>query len=240
MIKHIPSELDYDPKMGSIQPHPSTDTLDASFLESPIPSERQEEILTQVWGGWRRTHQTPEFFRPYFQYYTEQCRIAYQSHGSNLAIRTHRHITVLASRIRDGLSRSDVYDFLEKCRWTRVPASRDSINASIDLTARLLYMLDIGEFQNGHSGRRPLLWVQGSLQDFVQEILSETNSLDDEGIKFETTFNVRRMVGIAGFKVELTSNLSDHLQFRDSDKIVKVFHHASFLEAHRKYVRIFL
>lgn len=225
--------------MGTIQLHPSTDNLDASFLESPIPSERQKEIVTQFWGDWGRTHPTP-FFRPYFQYYTEQCRIAYQSHGSNLAIRTHRHVTVLASHIRDGLSRSDVYDFLEQRRWTSVPASRDSINASIDLTARLLYMLDIGEFQNGHSGRRPLLWVQGSLKDFVLERLSETNSLDDEGIKFETTFNVRRMVGIAGFKVELTSNVSDHLQFRDSDKTVKVFHHASFLEAHRKYVIVFL
>lgn len=234
MILHR-SELEYILKMGTIQPHPPTDTLGASFLESPIPSERQEEIVTQLWSGWRRTYQTP-FFCPYFQYYTEQCRIAYQSHGSNLAIRTHRHITILAARIQDGYTRSDVYDFLEHCRWTSVPASRDSINASIDLTARLLYMLDIGEFQNGHSGRRPLLWVQGSLQDFVLEKLSENNSLDDDGIKFESTFNVRRMVGIAGFKVELTSNLSDHLQFRDSDKTVKIFHHASFLEAHRKYV----
>ncbi|GAM35745.1 hypothetical protein TCE0_017r04306 [Talaromyces pinophilus] len=95
-------------------------------------------------------------------------------------------------------------------------------------------MLDIGEFQNGHSGRSPLLWVQGSLQDFVRETLSEANSLDDDGIKFETSFNVCGMVGIAGFKVELTSNLSDHLRFRDSDKTVKIFHHASLLEAHRK------
>jgi hypothetical protein len=97
-------------------------------------------------------------------------------------------------------------------------------------------MLDIGEFQNGHSGRSSLLWVQGSLQDFVRETLSEATSLDDDGIKFETSFNIRRMVGIAGFKVELTSNLSDHLRFRDSDKTVKIFHHASFLEAHRKCV----
>lgn len=220
--------------MNTAQLHPDRDTLDASFLESPIPSERQVKIVTQFWGS-NHTYQT-SYFRPYFQYYTEQCRIAYQSHGNNFAIRTHRHITDLASRIQDGLSRSEIYDFVEQCQWTSVPASRDSINASIDLTARLLTMLDIGEFQNGHSGRCSLLWVQGSLQVFVRETLSEAISLSDDGIKFETSFNVRRMVGIAGFQVELTSNLSDHLRFRDSNKTVKIFHHASFLETHRKYV----
>jgi hypothetical protein len=142
----------------------------------------------------------------------------------------------IAKRIQERLSRSEIYNFVEQCQWTGASKSRDSINASIDLTARLLYMLDIGEFQNGHSGRRPLLWVQGSLQDFVRDTLSEANSLPDDGIKFDRTFNIRRMVGIAGFKVELTSNLSDHLRFRDSDKTVKVFYHASFLEAHKQYV----
>ena len=70
----------------------------------------------------------------------------------------------------------------------------------------------------------------------MRETLSEATSLDDDGIKFETSFNIRHIVGIAGFKVELTSNLSDHLRFRDSDRTVKIFHHASSLESRRKYV----
>lgn len=70
----------------------------------------------------------------------------------------------------------------------------------------------------------------------MRETLSEATFLDDDGIKFETSFNIRRMVGIDGFKVELTSNLSDYLRFRDSDKTVKLFYYASFLEAHRKCV----
>lgn len=227
--------LEYFLTMGTVNLHAFSDSLDVTFLESPIPSERQDKIVTQFWGS-TQNYQTP-CFRLYFQYYTEQCRIVYQSHGTNLAIRTHRHIAELASRIQGGLSRSEVYEFVEQFQWTSVPASIDSINASIDLTARLLYMLDIGEFRNGHSGRNPLLWVQGSLQDFVQENLAEANSEPDDGIRFEKSFNLIRMVGIAGFDVELTSNLSDHLRFRDSDKTVKIFHHASFLEAHKRYVR---
>jgi hypothetical protein len=218
--------------MGTPQVYPNIDPLDASFLESPIPSERQEDIVSKFWG-----HKYPKsYFLPWFQYYTEQCRIAYQSYGSHLAIRTHQHIVDIARRIQEKLPRSEVYDFVGQCQWTGASTSRDSINASIDLTARLLYMLDIGEFQNGHSGRRPLLCVHGSLQDFVRETLSGANFLPDDGIKFDKTFSICRLVGIAGFKVELTSNLSDHLRFRDSDKTVKVFHHASFLEAHKQYV----
>ncbi|KAL5333741.1 hypothetical protein BJX70DRAFT_403294 [Aspergillus crustosus] len=42
------------------------------------------------------------------------------------------------------------------------------------------------------------------------------------------------MVRVAGFKVELTTNLSDHLRLRDADKTISIFHHASFLMGHRK------
>jgi hypothetical protein len=230
----LPRVLEYFLMMNTIHSHAYSDSLDVTFLESPIPSERQEKIVTQFWGS-THTYKIP-CFRLYFQYYTEQCRIVYQSHGTNLAIRTHRHIAELASRIQAGIPRSEVYEFVEKAQWASAPASIDSINASIDLTARLLYMLDIGEFRNGHSGRNPLLWVQGSLQEFVQEKLTEANSEPEDGIRFEKSFNLIRMVGIAGFNVELTSNLSDHLRFRDSDKTVKIFHHASFLEAHKQYV----
>lgn len=113
--------LEYILRMNTTQSHSDSDTLNASFLEFPIPSERQVKIVTQFCGS-RHTYQT-SYFRPYFQYYTEQSRIAYQPHGNNLAIRTHRYITDLASRIQDGLSRSEIYDFLEQCQWTSVSAS---------------------------------------------------------------------------------------------------------------------
>ncbi|KAJ6091903.1 hypothetical protein N7467_003872 [Penicillium canescens] len=95
-------------------------------------------------------------------------------------------------------------------------------------------MLDVGEFENAYSGRRRLLWARGFLQDFLRETLSEAVSLENDGIKLDGAFKVCNMVRIAGFRVEPTSNLCDHLRLRDVNKTVEVFHHASFLMAHRQ------
>jgi hypothetical protein len=207
-------------------------SLDGSLLESPIPLESQEKIVAHLWGNGRIFQK--QHFRPYFQYYTEQCRIAFQSHGSHLIIRTHQHIIDIATRIRDGYSRAEVKQFAQQCQWTDDPTSEDATNASIDLTVRILYMLDVGEFQNTYSGRKKLLWAQGPVQEFLQETLLKPISLEHDGIRLNDMFNVCNMVRIAGFKVELTSNLSDHLRLRDIDKTISVFHHASFLLANRQ------
>ncbi|KAK4870834.1 hypothetical protein LT330_000071 [Penicillium expansum] len=216
--------------MSTIQLSPIAISLDRSLLESPIPVESQKKIVAHLWCNgciFQKQH-----FRPYFQYYTEQCRIAFQSHGSHLIIRTHRHVIDIATRIRDGYSRAEVKQFAQQCQWTGEPTSEDAINASVDLTVRILYMLDVGEFQNTYSGREKLLWAQGPVQKFLHETLLKPVSLEHDGIRLNDTFNVCNMVRIAGFKLELTSNLSDHLRLRD--KTISIFHHASFLLANKQ------
>ncbi|KAF2805400.1 uncharacterized protein BDZ99DRAFT_490508 [Mytilinidion resinicola] len=91
-------------------------------------------------------------------------------------------------------------------------------------------MLDVGDFRNAFSGRRRLLWTDGTLTEFVHSIFRPESILTNEGIKLDALFTARNLDRIAGFKVELTTNLADHLSFRDSDSTVMVFHHASFLK----------
>ncbi|KAL3469209.1 hypothetical protein BJX99DRAFT_252175 [Aspergillus californicus] len=178
-------------------------SLDVSFLESPIPRQHQVIIVNHLWGIELKSKS--QCLQPYFQYYTEQCRAAFMSHGSSLIVQTHQHIIDIASRIQDGQSRSK-----------SIMISENGINALIDLTVCLLYMLDIGEFENAYLGRRLLLWTRGPLQNFMREAFLEAMSLENNDIKFERTYNVCSMICIAGFKVT-----------------VEVFHHASFLMAHR-------
>lgn len=220
--------------MPTVRLSSATGSLDASFLESPISTEHQERIVSYLWGSglkYQKRH-----LRPYFQYYTEQCRTAFLSHGSHLVIRTHQNIIDISSRIQGGCSRPEVKEFVQQCQWTSDPTTENAINASIDLTVRLLYMLDVGEFENAYSGRKKLLWAQGFLQDFLPETLSEATCLENDGIKLDGAFKVCNLVRIAGFRVEPTSNLCDHLRLRDVDKTVEVFYHALFLIAHRQYV----
>ncbi|KAL2833321.1 hypothetical protein BDW59DRAFT_180084 [Aspergillus cavernicola] len=205
--------------------------LERSILEYPIPPNIQAEIANQFWGngGFQLGH-----LRPYFQYYTEQCRIVYQSHKTRLPLKTHSDIIEIATDILGGLTRYEVRDKLDgRCNTSNAQID-DTLDACIDLTIRLLFMLDVGEFPNYFSGRRKLVWSNGSLRDFMKEVYPEKLPLNNDGIKLGRGFDVYNMVRIAGFNIELTTNLSDHLRLRDADKTVTIFHHASFLKGQRQ------
>jgi hypothetical protein len=96
-------------------------------------------------------------------------------------------------------------------------------------------MLDVGHLENAFSGREKRLWTEGNVQDFMREAFSESTSIESDGAKLDRAFKICNMVRIAGFQVEPTSNICDHLRFRDMNKTVEVFHHASFLMSHEQY-----
>lgn len=210
-------------------------SLERSILEYPIPLSTQAEIANRFWGNGEFYL---EYLGPYFQYYTEQCRVAYQSQKTRLPLKTHSNITEIATDILGGLTRCEVRDKLDGRFNTSNAQIDDTLDAYIDLTVRLLFMLDVGEFQNSFSGRRKMVWSNGSLQDFMKEVYREKSPLNNNDIKLGRGFDVYNMVKIAGFNVELTTNLSDHLRLRDIDKTVTIFHHASFLKGQQKYVQV--
>lgn len=207
-------------------------SLDFSFLESPIPKERQEKIIALLWGPSQRYRE--QYFHAYFEYYTEQCRCIYLCYEDELSVRKHQHIIDVAERIRKGGSRSEIKDFIQKSEWASGAGSDKGVYASIDLTARLIGMVDVGEFENAYTGRPKLLWTEGSFADFMQETFSDSIFLESEGLKLNGGFIMVNMMRIAGFKLEPTSNLCNHLRLRDADQTIEFFHHSSFLMASRQ------
>jgi hypothetical protein len=208
--------------------------LERSILEHPIPLDTQAEIASRFWGN---SGSKLEHLAPYFQYYTEQCRVIYLSLKSSLPLKTHRDIIEIASDIIAGLSRSKVKENVVK-RYTKFDGDVDEIvDSCIDLTARLVFMLNVGEFRNTFTGRPNLAWSAGPIQDLMREQFPENHSSLHGNIRLQKGFDVYNMVRIAGFKIELTTNLLEHLQLRDQDQTVKVFHHASFLQSQRGYVQ---
>ncbi|KAJ5918620.1 hypothetical protein N7466_010612 [Penicillium verhagenii] len=205
--------------MQTIQLSSDADLLDTSLREWPIPVQRQERIISYLWGKgstYRKRH-----LRPYFEYYTEQCTIATQSYQGLLVVKTHQHIINIATRIQAGDSRSEVQQFVARSTWTEDQTSEKGIDASIDLTVRLLYMIDVGQLENAYSGREKRLWTHGNLQDFMRDTFSECTSLENDGTRLDKTFQVCNMIRIAGFQVEPTSNICDHLRFTDMSKTVE-------------------
>lgn len=209
-------------------------SLDNSFLEEPIPQSTQEAIANCFWSNSRFQLQA------YFQYYNNQSRFAVLSYSGHLPVKTHQDLINIASDILNGDPHHEVKARLV-ARRTQLGEtdSEDSLNASIDLTLRLIYMVDVGIFRNAYSGRQRLVWDTGTSKTFIENKVFRTEMRrEHSGIKLEPVFNVCNIVRIGGFKVELTSNLSDHLLLRDTgvDKTITIFHHASFLMGQRQCV----
>jgi hypothetical protein len=204
--------------------------LTGSLLEYPIPAETQARILKSLWDT-----ATYAPLNPFFQYYTEQCRIAFHAHGRQMWAKSHQQILDLASHLQNGIVRQDLKPCLLLHRDGQSPSEGEgTFDASVDLAVRLILMIDIGELRNAFSGRRRLIWVEGSLQDFVNDIFLDKVSLSHDGIRLGTPFTARNLDRVTGFRVELTTNLADHLRLRYEDRTVSMFHHASFLRCQQK------
>lgn len=70
------------------------------------------------------------------------------------------------------------------------------LSSSVDLTARLVSMMDIGALQYAFSGRKSMAWNRGSLKDLVNDYFSDSFKLGHD-VKLEEIFNARNLDRIA-------------------------------------------
>jgi len=172
----------------------------------------------------------------FFKYLTSQCYQA--SHFAS--IEKYSQVLEIAVEMKSTTSREAILERLI-CESKRDSAEfdaeefEDSVEMcenSIDLAVRSLLMLDVGAMKHAFTGRRPLLWQTGSVQDFVELVFPSVQKLDHAGVKLESGFTARNLEKIAGIKIRWTPNLADHLRVTDSDdcQILYLFHHASFLK----------
>jgi hypothetical protein len=204
-------------------------SLSSSILEPTVPVPVQDHVCLELWGVTKR-----ESLGPYFSYHAEQCRTVYQARFGDISATTHEKILAIARDLRAGLTRDEARNKARR-RIARASAdSNEALDASIDLTARLLLMIDFGHLQNVISCRTALIWTSGSLKNLLRDKIRPQRDLCHDGIKLEPAFKVADFGRIASIRVELTTNIYDHLRFRDHGSIVTIFHHASFLKSQLK------
>lgn len=172
----------------------------------------------------------------YFAYHKKQCNRALYDGGRHISARTHHDIHEIAADLEEGLSRETIRERLSSKLLDPKPSNENELlDSSIDLTARLVSMMDIGVLQYGFSGRRELVWNQGSLKEFVNGYFNLPVMLGHD-VKLERIFNARNLCRITGINIVWTDNLADHLRMIDEeDKKVAIFHHASFLKCQQRY-----
>jgi len=178
--------------------------------------------------------------QPYFRYYARQCKqIIAISHanGFDFPLKSHTDVLRVVGDILDGLPHAEISSRLaERHRGAREQPAAAQLDNSIDLALRLLSMLDVGSFQNAYTGRNYLTWTDGPIGDFLSDILPLKGEprLSCEGVKLDPRFTAVNLERIAGFEVQLTTNLADHLLLREDRQLVCIFHHAAFLQCCRR------
>ena len=224
-----------------VQPTQGMASLDDLVHRTPTSPANTLELLTQLWssGASSKSDNKELDVEAYFAYHKKQCSHALHDGGRHISARTHRDILEIAEDLVQGLSRESIRRRLNSKLADPKPANKNELlDSSVDLTARLVSMMDIGVLRYGFSGRKGLVWKQGSLKDFVNGYFNVPVMLGQD-VKLEKTFNGRNLGRVAGINIEWTDNLADHLHMIDEDKKVAIFHHASFLKCQQRYLRCY-
>jgi len=166
----------------------------------------------------------------YFTYYYQQCDlIGLHNRGRFSSLKTHQDVASVARLLREpGQKRERV---LEQLAEMLPGGTADQHEQTLKLTTRLVTMMQIGTMPHELRGGRHIEWTGDALEDFVDTHFSDAPVLGHERIKFEKEFNALSLSRIAGLEVRWTDNLADHLRLVNDDRVVRVFHHATFLRS---------
>jgi hypothetical protein len=209
--------------------------MDTQLQKIPIDSATRSQIIHQLWPRTPSVHFEPDDldWDAYFAYYSDQCRML-----NDTTISNHQDLVAVVDLLKHSSTKADLKRELQR----RSPEVNQEdmehvIEDTIVLVIRLFVMMEIGVPFLGYSGRLPLHWTEGSLQSHVHRYFSEPPVLCHEGVKLEPVFTARNIQRIAGFRIEWTSNLVDHLRMmesKDGVHTVAIFYHASFLRWHQR------
>jgi len=200
-------------------------------LRSFPSSQRTKELISSAIFGCSST----ENLQSFYQYYSKQCRqiaTIFLMNGVTFPLTTHAEVLEIVHAIRARIPRVDIKKKLS-IKYDQVADAQ--LENAIDLALRLLLMTDVGHVENAYTGRECLTWQEESIDELVSGIFGGEPKLNYDAIKLDAGFTALSLERIGGFDVMLTTNLADHLKWREDLKTVTIFHYATFLQHHKGY-----
>lgn len=144
----------------------------------------------------------------------------------------NRDVLDILQMIKTGLRRDELVDTLGQ-RIGPVSLNHRFAQERIDRVASLLVMTEIG-ITTQYDRRAWISWKNGTLQQLINSHFTRERALSDTSIRLEQIFTAKSLVQIAGIRIFWTSNLSDHLLLDKEQRILYIFHHATYLECQRR------
>lgn len=212
-------------------------TLRGKLHQTPLAQKTRLDIVAELWQDLSDGGPSDHDLNPFFDYYQIQCHHALHEQGKHVLVRTHQDIVNISEQLEDGCTREEIKENTKKLFRSKVEDRIDEdviLNNSIDLVTRLYLMVNVvsdGAKTSSVTKGKKLRWDSGNIKDVLSSHFNEPQVLDNSSMRFEKTFTARNLERIAGIKIKWTNNLADHLRMVDvDDKIVAIFHHATFIE----------
>jgi hypothetical protein len=215
-------------------------SMQGKLHETPLSRDTRLALAAELWQDIVEEKPTNYDLNPYFDYYETQCQHALHEQGKHVVLRTHEDIINIADKIDDGCSRDDIRSDVRKLFKSKAEDRQNEeeiVENSIDLVARLYLMVNVGANRSTVTRGKKLRWEEGSAKELLAAYFNEPQVLSNNGIRFEKTFTACNLERIAGIRIRWTNNLADHLRMvDDDDKMVAIFHHATFLERQTSHI----
>jgi len=207
-------------------------SLQHNLHETPFNRQTRLYIFERLWRGSSIQKAPIPILDAYFEYYESQCLHALHERGRHLTVRTHEHIMQVARELERDQPKEAIKDNLTKLFESRDPTNKDEVlNNSVELVVRLYLMVNIGTSKSSVTSGQKLSWTSGTIKESLDAHFNEPPVLTNHNVRFEKSFTAVNLQRIAGIKIRWTNNLADHLRMvDDDDKIVAIFHHATFLK----------
>jgi hypothetical protein len=217
-------------------------SLKVDAVENTLTLDQERELIQNLWPHLKPSPLSDndlKGWQAYFQHYTAEIKSAIESDGGgNTTVRNHHDIVAIADYFERATSKQDIKQKLFQLDTQgRTDAEKEKMaEGSINLVARLLFMVDIGPISQDHIPSLTYVhWTDDkthigtALENHFQK------SKEDAGkIKFDSKFSAYNLERLAGIKVLWTNNIADHLRLVEDDSKLCIFHHTTFLKSQHK------
>jgi len=174
---------------------------------TPTTAESKCDIVNKCWGiQATATDFTPNSrFDPYLKFYSKQCRLAFHNGGAYILAKTHGKVLEVARLVREDNLRENIeQDLKRQLEGSEPPNLDERICGLVDLAARLVVMVGIGDLRTGFVALDKVNWTNGTLKDSVSGHFGRYKTSSTEQVKLEPVFNARNLERIAGIEIELS------------------------------------
>jgi len=212
--------------------------MDGSLQQNPIPESLQTALADSLFRSCRGENQLGVDLSIFFKHYSVTCQRFLVDCGIYVSAKTHGDLCAIAQLVLQGQDKAQVRRAI--LAQANIPEAAEDpvkrVDASINLTATILFMVEIGRPENVYSGNNAIIWEdKRSIAEVMASYFVTQTQLSVDSQRIGKIFTAKSLCQIGDFNIRWTFNLVDHLLLADDEKTLSIFCCPSFLRFQERY-----